>query len=272
MASLLRSRRTLVLSGAGMSTHSGIPDYRGPTSRQRPRRPIQFREFRDRGEARTRYWARSAVGWPWIDAREPNTAHEAVAVLEEEGFISGVITQNVDGLHQKAGSEQVLELHGTLSEVLCLNCEAVDSRRDFQERLLNQNPRWHEYSAEIAPDGDAELPREVTESFSVPRCRFCRGELKPNVVFFGESVPKERVSRAWEMLDNAQALLVVGSSLTVYSGFRFVDRAAREGKPVAIANQGETRGDPHATIRIDERLEEALPALVHMLHTDPAVV
>jgi NAD-dependent SIR2 family protein deacetylase len=212
------------------------------------------------------------VGWPWIDAREPNPAHEAIAVLEEQQFISGVITQNVDGLHHKAGSQCVLELHGTLSEVVCLNCGAVDSRRNFQSRLLELNPRWHEYSAEIAPDGDAELPREVTESFTVPSCRICGGELKPNVVFFGESVPKDRVARAWEMLAHAEALFVVGSSLTVYSGFRFVDRASREGKPIAIANQGETRGDPHADIRIDDRLEDTLPALVRMLNADTATV
>ena len=267
---LLRTRRTVVLSGAGISTASGIPDYRGPTSSRRPRRPIQYREFRDQVEARARYWARSAVGWPWIDAREPNVSHEVIARLESHGYITGTITQNVDGLHQRAGSIRVLELHGTLSEVLCLQCGSADSRRDFQDRILELNPRWHEFSAEIAPDGDAELPREITESFVVPTCKVCGGVLKPNVVFFGESVPKARVATAWDMLDEAEALLVVGSSLTVYSGFRFVDRAGKDGKPVAIVNQGPTRGDAVADLRIDGRLEEVLPALLRALGSDAA--
>lgn len=265
LAELLRRGGALVLSGAGMSTASGIPDYRGPTSRQRASRPIQFREFRDQPEARTRYWARSAVGWPWIDARQPNAAHQAIAALEQRGLIDGVITQNVDGLHQRAGSRRVLELHGSLAEVLCLDCGREDRRRDFQERLLEMNPRWHEYSGEIAPDGDAELPPEVTTSFTVPTCRYCGGTLKPNVVFFGESVPKERVARAWGMLEAARSLVVVGSSLTVYSGFRFVDRAFRDEKPVAIVNNGETRGDPLATIRISGDLEELLPGVLDLL-------
>ncbi len=253
-----------------MSTGSGIPDYRGPSSAGRTRRPIQYREFRDNPEARTRYWARSAVGWPWIDARMPNEAHAAVAALEAAGHVTGVITQNVDGLHQRAGSRRLLELHGTLAQVTCLECGVSDSRSDFQERILALNPRWSELSAEIAPDGDAELPRDVTESFAVPTCRTCGGVLKPNVVFFGESVPRDRVATAWEWVDAAEVLLVVGSSLTVYSGYRFVDRAAKEGKPVAIVNQGSTRGDPVADIKIGAALEEALPELVRLMKVTAA--
>ena len=270
MAELLREYRAVVLSGAGISTGSGIPDYRGPSSAQRPRRPIQYREFRDQEEARTRYWARSAVGWPWINARTPNEAHAAIAALQAEGHVDHVITQNVDGLHQRAGSKGVLELHGTLAEVMCLDCGVADSRSDFQERILELNPQWETLSAEIAPDGDAELPREVTESFVVPPCRSCGGVLKPNVVFFGESVPKDRVATAWEWVSEAEMILVVGSSLTVYSGYRFVDRAAKDGKPVAIVNQGTTRGDPVADIKMDAALEEALPELARLLKATAA--
>ncbi|MFW5786341.1 MAG: NAD-dependent protein deacetylase [bacterium] len=270
LAELLHEHPTVVLSGAGMSTGSGIPDYRGPSSAGRTRRPIQYREFRDNPEARTRYWARSAVGWPWIDARMPNEAHAAVAALEAAGHVTGVITQNVDGLHQRAGSRRLLELHGTLAQVTCLECGVSDSRSDFQERILALNPRWSELSAEIAPDGDAELPRDVTEGFAVPTCRTCGGVLKPNVVFFGESVPRDRVATAWEWVDAAEVLLVVGSSLTVYSGYRFVDRAAKEGKPVAIVNQGSTRGDPVADIKIGAALEEALPELVRLMKVTAA--
>ncbi len=270
LAELLREYRTVVLSGAGISTGSGIPDYRGPSSARRPRRPIQYREFRDQVEARTRYWARSAVGWPWINARTPNEAHGAIATLQAEGHVDCVITQNVDGLHQRAGSKRVLELHGTLAEVMCLDCGVPDSRSDFQERILQLNPQWETLSAEIAPDGDAELPREVTESFVVPTCRSCGGVLKPNVVFFGESVPKDRVATAWEWVSDAEMILVVGSSLTVYSGYRFVDRAAKDGKPVAIVNRGTTRGDPVADIKIDAALEEALPELARLLKATAA--
>jgi NAD-dependent SIR2 family protein deacetylase len=261
IAELLHSRRTLVLSGAGISTDSGIPDYRGPSSKRRKGGPIQYREFMASPETRARYWARSTIGWPSMRRAEPNDSHRAVARLEQAGYITGVITQNVDGLHQAAGSSRVLELHGALAEVQCLSCGTIVQRDRLQDRLLQMNPGWESHVAEIAPDGDAELPEELARSFRVPVCPRCAGILKPNVVFFGENVPKTRVQQAWSMLAEAEALLVLGSSLTVFSGFRFVDRAAKEAKPVAIINRGRTRGDSLATVRIDAGLDAVVSKL-----------
>lgn len=261
LLSLIEAGGLCVLSGAGISTPSGIPDYRGPTGATRNSKPIQYHEFTGSAETRVRYWARSAIGWPWIQAREPNAAHRTVAELESRGLVRGVITQNVDGLHQRAGSRNVVELHGTLSRVVCLNCGAAEARRQFQDRLLALNPGWTRMTARIAPDGDAELPAEATRSFTVPTCMNCRGVLKPDVVFFGESVPSERVAQAFAFVDEAQTLLVLGSSLTVFSGFRFVRHAARQGKQVAIINQGRTRADTLANVTLDAPLEEILPEL-----------
>lgn len=269
LADLLRGRRTVVLSGAGVSTESGIPDYRGPTTRSKSRNPIQYRAFVRDAAARQRYWARSAIGWPAFRSAEPNPSHEALAELEHTGFVRGIITQNVDRLHQSAGSQRVVELHGALADVRCLACGARTDRDAVQRRLLMLNPDWQARSAEIAPDGDAEIPAEATRSFRVPSCRCCGGALKPDVVFFGESVPRPKVDAAWQLFAEAEALLVVGSSLTVYSGYRFVLRAAEHQLPVGIVNLGSTRGDEQARLRIDGRTGTVLPQLAHRLSLSP---
>ncbi len=261
LAALLRDRPVVVLSGAGCSTESGIPDYRGEGSPRRKRSPIQYGEFVRSAEARRRYWARSAVGWPRMSEARPNPGHGALARLEDGGVVRGVITQNVDGLHQAAGSARVLELHGSLAGVCCLGCGEVEPRPALQERLLALNPGWGDRSAEMAPDGDAELPARAVAEFRVPVCLCCGGVLKPDVVFFGESVPRERVERAWELFREGEALLVVGSSLAVYSGRRFTQRAEKEGIPVAVVNLGPTRADEVARVRVPGRSGEVLPRL-----------
>jgi len=260
---LLRGRRVVALTGAGCSTESGIPDYRGPDRPPRTRPPIQHREFVDRTDARRRYWARSALGWSRFSTARPNPAHTALAELEQRGVIAGVITQNVDGLHGAAGSREVVELHGALARVRCLDCAALTSRDALQARLLAANPGWLERTrrAEIAPDGDADLPDDLVDGFTVVGCEACGGTMMPDVVFFGGSVPRATLDAAWAMFDRAEALLVIGSSLTVFSGFRFVRRAAERGVPIGILNRGPTRGDPHAAIRLDARAGIALPAL-----------
>ncbi len=262
---VLQGRHIVVLSGAGISTESGIPDYRGADTPRRKTPPIQYREFIGSEAARTRYWARSAIGWPRFSAVRPNPAHAAVAQLERAGIVTGVITQNVDRLHQAAGSEHVVELHGALAEVLCLQCGAIETRNALQRRMLTMNPGWEAQNFNIAPDGDADLPEEITRGFRVPTCLRCGGILKPNIVFFGENVPRERVDAAFVMVSNADAVLVAGSSLTVYSGFRFVERAARAGTPVVIFNIGPTRGDALARVRVDAPLGSLLPHLSQML-------
>ena len=265
LADLLASRRTVVLSGAGISTESGIPDYRGPETHRRSKNPIQYRQFIDDPPTRQRYWSRSLVGYPRIARAKPNAGHRALARLEQAGLAAGVITQNVDRLHQAAGSQRVVELHGTLGEVRCLACEAVEARAAFQQRLLALNPDWSATPAALNPDGDAELPDAAARGFNVAACRHCGGALKPDVVFFGERVPRAKVDAAWQLFDEADALLVVGSSLAVYSGYRFVLRAAKEGRPVAIVNLGPTRGDDRAQVRIQGQLGTVLPALAHAL-------
>lgn len=265
LAALMRMRRTVVLSGAGVSTESGIPDYRGPDSPRRERAPISYQEFVGDAEARSRYWARSSVGWPRFTAARPNAGHQALARLEAAGYVTGVITQNVDGLHQAAGSDAVVELHGALADVRCLRCGRRTDRTAYQRRLLQVNPGWPPEAATLAPDGDAVLPDEATTSFHVPGCPRCGGILKPDVVFFGESVPRVQVDAAWDHFNDAEMLLVVGSSLAVYSGFRFVRRAAKEARPVGIINLGPTRGDAHARLRLHGRTGTILPTLAEML-------
>ena len=261
LAWLLSARRTLVLTGAGISTDSGIPDYRGPRGSLKKRSPISFSQFmRDPG-ARQRYWARSAIGWPIVSSVNPNPSHLAVANLEAAGIATGVVTQNVDGLHQRAGSRRVVELHGRLSRVVCLDCGNYEGREALQQRMLRDNPRWNQWQVEEAPDGDAELPEELTREFAVPVCNRCGGTLKPDVVFFGENVPAARVEDVYAWVSEAEALLVLGSSLKVYSGFRFVERAYRLGKPVAIVNLGETRADHIASLRINEPLSAVMTKL-----------
>jgi NAD-dependent SIR2 family protein deacetylase len=264
LAELLRGRRFLVLSGAGISTESGIPDYRGPKRSKRPRTPMRYQQFTRSPEARRRYWVRSLVGWPRIDRAEPNLGHHALVRMEANADLE-IITQNVDGLHQRAGSRNVLELHGTLAVVRCLHCRAPETRLEFQSRMLELNPDFRFGRIEVAPDGDADIPQSEELGFRVPVCLRCRGVLKPDVVFFGENVPAGRLERAWMMLERAEALLVVGSSLAVYSGYRFVARAAQQGKPVAIINQGPTRGDADASVRIGGELGEVLPVLAERI-------
>lgn len=272
LAALLAGRRFVALVGAGCSTESGIPDYRGPGSRRTPVSPIMYREFVRDPEARTRYWARSAVGWRRIAGARPNAAHHALARFEAAGRMPGVITQNVDGLHGRAGSERVIELHGSLAEVRCLDCGEVESRGAMQERLLAANPAWADHVRRLedgalpaTPDGDAALPESLSRGFRVPACRSCGGVLKPDVVFFGENVPADRVEAAWAVYEEADVVLVVGSSLTVYSGRRFVDRARRDGRPVAIVNLGATRSDAHAAVRVEGKVGEVLPRLAARL-------
>lgn len=262
LVEMLAGRRTFVLVGAGCSTESGIPDYRGPETLARARNPIQFRAFVAEPLSRRRYWARSFVGWPRIANALPNPAHHALAALERDGAIRGLVTQNVDGLHHAAGSREVVELHGALRRVVCLGCGATEARSAVQQRMAEANPGF-DVSAPVAPDGDADLER--VEGFVVPVCTVCGGTLKPDVVFFGENVPRPRVDAASALLDASEALLVVGSSLTVFSGYRFVKRAAERSLPIAIVNLGPTRGDPLATLRIDERAGVILPALQRAL-------
>ena len=259
------NRRTLVLTGAGISTESGIPDYRSPKSIAKGRKPIQYRDFMGSGDARRRYWARSSIGWSFMRDTRPNNGHLALAKLERSGRISGILTQNVDGLHQKAGSRAVLELHGGLRSVVCTDCDVLEDRDGYQSRLESGNPGWRKRYSEIAPDGDASIPNDLTESFYVPSCLSCGGVLKPNIVFFGENVPGMRVSEAWRWLDNAEALLVAGSSLAVYSGFRFVRRAIELRKPVAIVNRGPTRGDDLATVRVEGSTGDVLARYAEVL-------
>lgn len=272
LVELLSGRPVVVLGGAGCSTESGIPDYRGPEGKLRTRNPVQYGEFVRSVEARSRYWARSTVGWPRMSSAEPNDAHLALARLEMAGVVCGVITQNVDGLHQAAGSRDVVELHGSLAVVRCLGCGASVSRDAMQDRLLEANADWADTvgavrgeRAELAPDGDAELATSRVSSFVVPPCRSCGGILKPDVVFFGENVPKETLARSWALFGRGAVLLVVGSSLTVYSGRRFVYRAAENGVPIGVVNLGPTRADEHAHSKVEGRLGEVLPHVADAL-------
>jgi NAD-dependent deacetylase sirtuin 4 len=261
----LEGRRVFVLTGAGISTESGIPDYRGPQTRHRVRRPVQHRDFVTDAKARARYWARSALGWPRFRAFEPNAAHRALAALQARGTVRALVTQNVDRLHTKAGSPEVLELHGSLYWVRCLACGAREHRDAFQGRLSALNPAAESWSYALAPDGDADIPAEALEGFSVPPCGRCGGVLKPDVVFFGDNVPAPRVTEAFAALEGCDGLCVIGSSLHVYSGYRFVLAAGQRGLPIAIVNLGETRGDPHAQLRIDAKAGELLPAVAEAI-------
>ncbi len=265
----LAGRRLAVLTGAGCSTESGIPDYRGPGTLARARNPIQYREFVRSAEARKRYWARSLLGWPRVRAARPNPAHRALAALESAGVATGLITQNVDRLHHAAGSRCVVELHGALERVRCLGCGAVTDRAAVQERLLALNPDWPARSAALAPDGDADLPAQLVAGFRVAGCPACGGDLKPDVVFFGESVPRATVDAAAALVDSAGALLVVGSSLAVFSGYRFARRAGERGIPVVIVNLGGTRADSLAAARVDGRAGEVLPVIAARLGVSP---
>ena len=266
LGGLLADGGVAVLSGAGLSTESGIPDYRGPNGSLRRHTPMTYQEFTGSQEARLRYWARSHVGWRHFRRAQPNAGHRAVAALEEAGPVTGTITQNVDGLHTAAGSRRVVELHGNLERVVCLACGDVSPRDELAVRLAAANPEFDARLAELAvvnPDGDADLSGEQVAGFRVVPCGRCGEDaLKADVVFFGENVPRDRVERSFAFVDAARALLVLGSSLTVMSGYRFVLHAAKRGIPVAIVNSGPTRGDAKADVRVDAPLGEVLPALV----------
>ena len=256
-------RDVVVLSGAGLSTESGIPDYRGATGSLRKHTPMTYDEFVTSVDGRRRYWARSHLGWRTIARADPNAGHRAVAALRAHGFLSGVITQNVDGLHQAAGTPDVVELHGSLDRVICLGCRRLSPRIELDRRLRAANPNFEGTATRINPDGDVDLADDVVAGFTPVDCLDCgTGVLKPDVVFFGENVPKARVDQCYRLVDDARAMLVLGSSLTVMSGLRFVRYARKAGKPVFIVNNGETRGDPHATVRVERPLGAALTELV----------
>ena len=259
-------RRTLVLTGAGCSTESGIPDYRDSNGEWKHARPVMYQQFVGNDATRRRYWARSAVGWKRISSAAPNRAHLALARLEDRGFLGGLITQNVDGLHTRAGSRDVIDLHGRLDTVQCLGCGLLTDRGRFQQRLLEHNPHLaHATAASIAPDGDATVADVDYASVDVPACEVCGGILKPHVVFFGEGVPPPRLADAFQWLEHADALLVVGSSLMVFSGFRFVQAAVRDGKPVAAINLGRTRADDQISVKATVPCGDALAALEERL-------
>jgi NAD-dependent SIR2 family protein deacetylase len=257
---LLRARRFVALTGAGVSTDSGIPDYRGPNSPKRL--PMTYQEFVSGPEAQQRYWARSHLGWSRMHRARPNPGHHALARLEVQGRLEHLITQNVDGLHEDAGSRRVCALHGRIADVVCLACRRRFSRRSLHDRLTALNPDFDERhgAVEIRPDGDVEI--SDTQDFHVPCCEECGGVLKPDVVFFGENVPKDRVQRCYEAVERTEALLVAGSSLAVLSGLRFVRHAHKLGIPVVIVNRGPTRGDELATYKLDLGCSEVLPGLV----------
>lgn len=250
VADALRGGGVLVLSGAGLSTESGIPDYRGKGGSLSRHTPMTYQEFTAADGARRRYWARSHLGWRTFGRARPNAGHRAVAAFGRHGMLAGVITQNVDGLHQAAGSEGVVELHGSLDRVVCLSCGAVGPRRELARRLEEANAGFEPVAARLNPDGDADLTDGQVGDFRVVPCAQCGGVLKPDVVFFGESVPARRVEHCRALVDGASSLLVLGSSLTVMSGLRFVRQAARAGKPVLIVNHDPTRGDQHALARV----------------------
>lgn len=266
LADLLADGDAVVLSGAGLSTDSGIPDYRGASGSLRRHTPMTYQTFTRDPRGRHRYWARSFVGWRQIRGARPNDGHRAVGDLQAAGLVDGVITQNVDGLHQAGGARDVVELHGGLDRTVCLGCGDVADRAALDERLREANPHFGPRTDEINPDGDAELPDEVLDGFVMVGCLACGdGPLKPDVVFFGETVPRDRVDRCFGLVESAGSLVVLGSSLTVMSGYRFVLRAAKLGIPVAIVNVGPTRGDAKADVRVDAPLGVVLPAVAARL-------
>jgi len=256
-----RHPRLLVLTGAGCSTDSGIPDYRDTNGDWKRAQPVTYQAFTGSLHTRQRYWARSIVGFRKLRGLQPNDAHRALAALEEQGRVDLLVTQNVDGLHQAAGSRNVVDLHGRIDMVRCLACDARVSRDTFQEVLTRRNPDFAELDALSAPDGDADLEAVSFDAVAVPSCDVCGGLMKPDVVFFGEGVPAERVQRVITALATADAMLVVGSSLMVYSGFRFVKAMAEHGKPVAAINLGRTRADDLLALKVEANCAEALRAL-----------
>ena len=257
-----RHRRLFILTGAGCSTRSGIPDYRDADGQWKRARPVTYQAFMGEEKTRRRYWARSLIGWRRLREARPNDAHRALARLEARGGIELLLTQNVDRLHHAAGSMQVIDLHGRIDHVRCMDCGRRSPRDELQDDLSRLNADWIDLDASEAPDGDADLEGADFSSFVVAPCRRCGGVLKPDVVFFGENVPRDRVDAAFRHLDKADAVLTVGSSLMVYSGFRFVERAARLGKPVAAINLGRTRADALFALKAEQACESALSFLL----------
>ncbi len=260
-AFVARHPRLFVLTGAGCSTDSGIPDYRDLLGGWKRPQPVTYQAFVGDLATRQRYWARSLVGWRRFGSALPNAAHHALARLESQGKLALLLTQNVDGLHQAAGSRHVVDLHGRLDQVRCLACEHRLARAQFQTGLLTGNPAWATLHAADAPDGDADLEDQDFSNFVIPPCPRCGGMLKPDVVFFGENVPRDRVEAANQALEAADAVLVVGSSLMVFSGYRFINAASKAGKPIAAVNLGHTRADALLTLKVEQPCAEALAFL-----------
>ena len=260
-----RHPRLFVLTGAGCSTESGIPDYRDANGDWKRPSPVTFQAFMGEDATRRRYWARSLVGWPTMALARPGAAHHALAQLEAAGRVGLLLTQNVDGLHDAAGSRRTVDLHGRIDTVRCMGCEARTPRALLQVELRRRNPRWAELEARAAPDGDADLEGLDFSTFDVPDCPLCGGRLKPDVVFFGESVPRDRVAASFAALEAADAMLVAGSSLMVYSGFRFVQAAVAAGKPVAMVNLGRSRADDLLTLKVAQPVGPTLTALAETL-------
>jgi NAD-dependent SIR2 family protein deacetylase len=256
-----RHRRLFVLTGAGCSTDSGIPDYRDEEGAWKRPQPVMFQPFMSDEHVRQRYWARSFIGWRYFRRARPNRTHLALAQLEREGRVELLVTQNVDCLHEAAGSSNVVDLHGRLDSVRCMSCGQRAPREQFQQRLLIANPSWVHLDAREAPDGDADLEGRDFRAFDIPACEYCEGILKPDVVFFGESVPRDRVERAMRGVQDADAMLVVGTSLMVYSGYRFAQAAADAGKPIAAVNIGRTRADHLLALKVSQPCAEALGGL-----------
>ena len=263
-----RHERLFVLTGAGCSTGSGIPDYRDADGEWKRAQPVTFQDFVSSEHTRKRYWARGLVGWRRLCGAQPNAAHRSLAALEYRGRIEQIVTQNVDGLHQAAGSRNVIDLHGRADVVRCMNCARRSPRAGLQAEMIRRNPRFAELDALAAPDGDADLEDLDFAAFEVPACETCGGLLKPDVVFFGESVPRERVQLAFSALRCADAMLIVGSSLMVLSGFRFARAMAEAGKPIAAVNLGRTRADDLLSLKVTQHCADALAFL--LVHEGPA--
>ncbi|XP_073485416.1 NAD-dependent protein lipoamidase sirtuin-4, mitochondrial [Aquarana catesbeiana] len=262
---VLCSQRLFVMTGAGISTESGIPDYRSEgvgLYARTERRPIQHAEFVRSQDARRRYWARNFVGWPQFSSHKPNTAHMALYNWEKAGKLHWLVTQNVDALHAKAGQRRLTELHGCTHRVICLGCQTVSSRFELQERFIALNPSWNEQAYGVAPDGDVFLTDEQVSNFRVPPCDKCGGILKPQVTFFGDTVNREVVFSLYENLGQADAILIVGSSLQVYSGYRFALKAQEKGIPIAILNIGPTRADHLAVVKVIGRCGDILAKIM----------
>lgn len=271
---LERHPRLFVLTGAGVSTDSGIPDYRDTDGAWKRTPPVTWQAFTGDAATYRRYWARSHVGWPGFSASQPNAAHAALVDLERRGSLTSLVTQNVDRLHQRAGSRDVIDLHGRLDRVVCLGCGDDTPREALQVRMADANPGWRPREAGAAPDGDADIDAAAVLRFAPPHCIVCGGLLKPDVVFFGENVPRERYARALAALEAADAMLAVGTSLMVYSGFRFARIARERGMPLAILNRGRTRADDLAQLRLDAdcgaTLSAALATMASPLTASPA--